>query len=317
MKVGSVVAAIAVIDFFVPSALVTLLHVSIKVDPFRPDAVQSVFANPGVLSQFMSMLFVIPLARWSITRRRWDLAYVLAFGVCTILSFKLRGALALGGGMLAVAFYLRTREAVRVLMFSALAVLAVIALGQAYLRIVDTRVVAFTTGTSARGELYSTGLRIAETDAPFGSGYGTFGSYASLLYYSPLYYEYGLSDQYGFAPSNPIYNTDTSWPSVLAETGFLGLAFFAAALLTVSIRLFSAPPNEQDLDSFVRVAAGSLLVVFLVNSLAGADIFDNLSTLTTFLFVGMALRRRSLGDVAGSVVATSLPSARPPGHGSS
>ena len=65
---------------------------------------------------------------------------------------------------------------------------------------------------------------------PLGGGFGSFGSEASVVVYSPLYVVYGLSNVYGFTVDKPIFVHDAAWATVLGESGVFGVAGFAVAL---------------------------------------------------------------------------------------
>ncbi|AQY52323.1 hypothetical protein PWEIH_09788 [Listeria weihenstephanensis FSL R9-0317] len=75
----------------------------------------------------------------------------------------------------------------------------------------------------ARGVLLRTSVEIAEKHAPFGAGLGMFGSNASRLHYSPLYWEYQISRVWGLSSINPSFITDSYWAMIIGETGLLGV----------------------------------------------------------------------------------------------
>ena len=87
-----------------------------------------------------------------------------------------------------------------------------------------------------RGYLYTTGYKIAKDYFPLGTGFGTFGSYISRKFYSPLYYEYGLSSIWGLSPSMPSYIADTYWAMIMGETGFLGVILLVLVLYFIFIQ---------------------------------------------------------------------------------
>ena len=74
-------------------------------------------------------------------------------------------------------------------------------------------------------------LTIAGQLFPLGSGFATFGTYMSGEYYSPLYYEYGLNTVWGLWPSNPTFVSDSFWPAILAQFGFIGLVVLVYLLV--------------------------------------------------------------------------------------
>lgn len=85
---------------------------------------------------------------------------------------------------------------------------------------------------SARRELLDVGFQIANRFFPLGSGYATYASSvtSSPEYYSSLYYQYGLSGVLGLTPNNPIFLSDSFWPIVFGQFGWLGCFIFIFAL---------------------------------------------------------------------------------------
>ncbi|MBC6003828.1 oligosaccharide repeat unit polymerase [Paeniclostridium sp. NSJ-45] len=88
----------------------------------------------------------------------------------------------------------------------------------------------------ARGYLYTAGYKIATDYFPLGTGFGTFGSYMSREFYSPLYYEYGLSSVWGLSPSMPSYIADTYWAMIMGETGFIGVVLLILVLYFIFVQ---------------------------------------------------------------------------------
>lgn len=82
-------------------------------------------------------------------------------------------------------------------------------------------------GGYARFELQETSFRIADEYFPLGAGFGTYGSNASGRYYSPLYYQYGLVNVWGLQPDNYSFLSDTFWPTVIGQFGWIGLMVYA------------------------------------------------------------------------------------------
>ena len=84
----------------------------------------------------------------------------------------------------------------------------------------------------ARNELTRVAVQIANRFFPLGSGFATYGSYVTSnpSYYSPLYYEYGLSTVQGLEPGNAAFLSDTFWPIILGQFGWLGFVLFLLAI---------------------------------------------------------------------------------------
>jgi hypothetical protein len=78
----------------------------------------------------------------------------------------------------------------------------------------------------ARPVLYMTAIEILTTSIPFGSGLGSFATYASGKYYSPLYHKLHLNTIHELSPDfNSFFISDTFFP-VLAEFGIVGIFLF-------------------------------------------------------------------------------------------
>jgi O-antigen ligase len=78
--------------------------------------------------------------------------------------------------------------------------------------------------TNLRIFFFQTGLRVFRDYPIAGTGFGTFGTSASLHYGSPLYETYGLMD--GFY-------ADDQYITILVETGAIGTILFAGFLLSI------------------------------------------------------------------------------------
>ena len=77
----------------------------------------------------------------------------------------------------------------------------------------------------ARPMTYKTSLQILWDYFPFGSGMGTFASWGSAEYYSPLYYKYGLSHIWGLQPHFNVFIADAFYPT-LSQYGIVGVVLF-------------------------------------------------------------------------------------------
>lgn len=126
--------------------------------------------------------------------------------------------------------------------------------------------------TSARGALLETSLRIASDSLPFGAGFGSFGSEASRVNYSPVWEQYGLSGTYGFRDGAAVFATDASWATVIGEAGFIGAAGMIIALLAIWITQFRRARALG--DASWALAATMFAAVMIFDSLASPRLFD-------------------------------------------
>lgn len=77
----------------------------------------------------------------------------------------------------------------------------------------------------ARMALYYFSTYIFMKYIPFGSGFASYGTYASGVYYSPIYEELYMNNMYGLTKADPKFMADTYYPA-LAQFGFVGAALF-------------------------------------------------------------------------------------------
>ena len=80
-------------------------------------------------------------------------------------------------------------------------------------------------GFLARAMLYITFPEILKDYFHFGSGFASFGSYASGVYYSDIYAQYGLENIKGMTKLNYSYIADTYYPC-LAQFGIVGILLY-------------------------------------------------------------------------------------------
>jgi hypothetical protein len=142
---------------------------------------------------------------------------------------------------------------------------------------------------TARARLYSTGGRIADDNFPVGVGFGRFASYPSRKYYSPVYQQYGLNRIYGLSREYPKYIDDVSWPSVIGETGYGGLALYVLGLLVVIAAMVRRLRSTAARLKWAPLGALCAMAVLLVDSLGDPTLFSWLATTTYALIVGPTL----------------------------
>jgi hypothetical protein len=291
---GLAVAAFGLADFLTHGALSRALHTSnyfLGASAYRSNAAHSIFPSPGEYSLFMSLLFGLTFARFASASRRSDLLLALIFAGSALLSLRLKGVLSLVTVIAVVGFVQgglgSNRRALLALLVGA------VVLGGAYTfegNVIAKQVTTYASSeTSARSRLYSVGAEIASDDFPLGVGFGRFASYLSRIHYSPVYYQYKLSRVFGLSPTYPHFIDDTTWPSVIGETGYGGLACYVIGLvlllLAIARRLRSAPLEL----TWLPLAALCLTGVLLVDSLGEASLFSWVDTTTLALVLGPAL----------------------------
>jgi hypothetical protein len=302
-KVGVVVAILGFVDYLTHGALSRALHTSIALtgtDAGRAEAVHSIFAHPGEYSLFMSLLFAFAFTRFAVKRGRSDLILALLFAGSVMLSLRLKGFLSLAAVAVIVALVqaaVNNRGAITILLVGSLLVIAGYSLEG---NVIAHQVAHYTSSseTSARRLLYSGGERMANDNFPLGVGFGRFASYPSRLYYSPVYAQYELSSYYGLSRSFPNFIDDTSWPSVVGETGWGGLIIYLIGIIFLILAVIGRLRGPTGNVEFMPLAALCAIAVLLVDSLGDPTLFNWLATTTFAMIVGPALI--ATGDQLGS-----------------
>lgn len=129
---------------------------------------------------------------------------------------------------------------------------------------------------SARNVLLKTSIQIASDYFPLGTGFATFGSYFSAKEYSPIYSLYGISDIYGIQKDSPTFITDSFWPMILGQFGYLGLIVYVILLFIIfrKIQLEYKDSNKSKKKYIAKIIALAYLMISstsesaFVNSLA-------------------------------------------------
>lgn len=111
----------------------------------------------------------------------------------------------------------------------------------------------------ARTILTQTSMELAAAHFPVGTGFATYGSAitADPQYYSVLYYHYGFNMIWGLSPEQPGFITDSFWPTVIGQFGYLGLVLMVIAIAFILIDgyRYSSACNPRVLGSFLVIIA--------------------------------------------------------------
>lgn len=137
---------------------------------------------------------------------------------------------------------------------------------------------------TARGEMLATGLKIAFASFPIGRGFATFGSGASVKYYSPLYYEYGLNNVWGLGGNNKNFINDSFWPVILGQFGFLGV------VVLVSLFVLLVRPIWRFKSGSKEFCTGLSIILYLLIISTGTTGIFNVNLITAVI-LGICLYR--------------------------
>lgn len=136
-------------------------------------------------------------------------------------------------------------------------------------------------GNSARATLTADSLNIANENIPIGLGFGMFASASAAKYYSPVYKKLGYSIRYGMGYVNTNYLTDSFWPVLLGQFGYLGTLLYIGIIITVTLRCIRIAQKDKN----AAIAELSLIGYLLISSTAATAFFNPISIPTAFLIV--------------------------------
>lgn len=126
-----------------------------------------------------------------------------------------------------------------------------------------------------RERLMLDSAKIANRFFPLGSGFGTFASNIAATHWSSLYTEYG------YTITTP-YLSDSFWPIVVAQTGWIGLGVFMLVLFNFLLRIVKL----QSINIYLFWSGLSIMCYELICSIAESAFFN---PAVCPLFVLMAL----------------------------
>ena len=115
----------------------------------------------------------------------------------------------------------------------------------------------------AREKLTSTAFKIAKDYFPIGTGFGTYASYFSAVYYSSVYYKYHLSNVYGLSPDKTLFTSDTFWPMILGQFGIIGTISY---ILIIALLFVNIQKSFENNNKGIYLSKICCLVYLLISS---------------------------------------------------
>ena len=228
-----------------------------------------IFDHPVGLGSTMGMAFLAILAyRRIVERSVVSLVLLVTTGVVGILTFRRKSIASVAVVAVASRLVLPGLRTRYVVSLGVLLPLALIIAWQPLVEVVTNTYNEYFSDvdTTARTTMTIDSVMLAAAAFPLGVGFGRFGSAVASSNYSPLYDELGYTRIYGMGPGERGgYLTDTFWPAILAETGFLGLMCYAMGLLLVirpawKLMRQSHQPHVQWLGAVVVAWMAQLLI---------------------------------------------------------
>ena len=139
---------------------------------------------------------------------------------------------------------------------------------------------------SARYQLLIKAFEIAKDCFPLGAGFGTYASHYSGVSYSPLYSMYGLTDVNGLRENATSFISDSFWPMILGQTGYLGLLAYSLGLVI----LFKTIQKLYNANLSIYASAISGFFYLLISSMAESA-FVHPMAMPIAIWMGFSLGR--------------------------
>ena len=136
---------------------------------------------------------------------------------------------------------------------------------------------------SARSYLLDGGIRIFVDHFPLGTGFGSYGTEAARVFYSPLYGQYGIDAHWALGIDGSEL-TDTFWPAIMAQFGAIGITLYVVPL---AIMLFQTI-KKTSLNRELMISA-VVFVMYTIIASAATGVFFSYTITDCVFFIGMAI----------------------------
>ncbi|MDR2473244.1 MAG: O-antigen ligase domain-containing protein [Tannerella sp.] len=123
----------------------------------------------------------------------------------------------------------------------------------------------------ARMALFFFSTKILSDYIPFGSGFGSYATFASQQYYSPIYAKYGMDKMHGLSKDFNSFIVDTYYPA-LAQFGYVGVALFFGFFIYLAVKSLKAFNYNCRKESVIMLM---IIIFFLIESTSDSTITHN------------------------------------------
>jgi len=252
-------------------------------------SVKSIFIHPGVFGWFTAFIALYSYAFYMTYNRTRYLWIGLLFSAGSFFSMRRRNLSGIAGALMAALWLQPLAKKVRygIIIGASAIIFSILAwpkieglfldLGTVYIAPDNPR-------EEARNVLYMTSYTLLDEYFPWGAGLGRFGSWMSQIHYSPIYRKYGLSGTYGIEQKNPKYITDTFWPAIIGETGFMGLIFYLWICFRITRMLYRRVKRTS--ASFEKAFFLGTLMVFIESLIESVAVATYTSPPTVYFIFG-------------------------------
>lgn len=138
----------------------------------------------------------------------------------------------------------------------------------------------------ARNILTSKSMEITKDYFPLGTGFGTYGSYISGVYYSSLYYKYDLYKIWGISKNNTSFLSDTFWPMIIGQFGLIGTIIYAM-ILGLIYKNIQKCFDKNNINLYI---SKMICIAYLLISSTSESAFVNPISIPLALIIGIQIK---------------------------
>ena len=150
-------------------------------------------------------------------------------------------------------------------------------------------------GESARSVMTITSFEIMKDYFPIGTGFGTYASHQAGVHYSPVYVKYGFEKYYDLRRVDGFFS-DTFWPIIIGQTGFIGLSSYLVMLW----RLFRSCVKVRAINNNAYAVVIFVFLYLLISS-TSEPAFNNPISIPLAMLLGFSLYIKNYGVYAEKV----------------
>ena len=234
--ISKIVICVAIFNFFLPSLYQKIFTFAIVTRRFGLVSVTSLFYHTGRYGWFMLFMAILYYAKYKKSNNSNDKKWMFICILFSLLSFRTKVLISI---IVIIIFENILNGNIKIKQLC-ITLLSLVIFGFIFKDIlINTYQLYFTdeSGVSARQALNDNGVQILKDYFPLGVGFGKYASWYARIYYSEYYYKYNMTRIHGLNPSNPVFGTDTFWPAIFGETGFLGSIVYIFMLYYIFLSL--------------------------------------------------------------------------------
>lgn len=226
---------------------------------------------------YLSAVCVILLANLIIFEKKLNWKYICIILLILITTFRFK-AIGFVGAFLVLAIYLKRNN--KKITFLKLGIVALIIFAITYQQL---EYYFIKLDDSARNVILNTSIEIANDYFPIGTGFATYGSAFSVKKYSPVYKMYQINNIYGLEEGKAYFASDSFWPMVLGQFGYIGLIMYFISILYIFKKIQAQYKKENKYMYIAKLIS----LLYLIISSTSESAFVNPMAIPFAIILGM------------------------------